>query len=109
MGSFALDVARFAAQVPEREKQVIDKVCIDLLTSIVLRTPVGNPSLWKNPPPKGYVGGRLRGNWNVGIGSINTAPRPPAKGGNAPIARGKTAIAGREPEVDVLTTTKRTR
>jgi hypothetical protein len=43
----------------------VRKVSTDLLTKIVLRTPVGNPSLWKSKPPAGYVGGRLRANWAV--------------------------------------------
>jgi hypothetical protein len=38
----------------------------------VLRTPVGNPDLWKSKPPKGYVGGRLRANWTVSIGVPDT-------------------------------------
>lgn len=108
MGSFAVDLGKFAAQVPKREKLVVDKVCIDLLRNIVLTTPVGNPTIWKGYPPRkppaGYVGGRLRGNWNVGIGGINTAARAPSKTGSAPIARGRAAIATRAPEVDVLIT-----
>lgn len=104
MGSFALDLAAFAAKAPKRAKQVVDKVSIDLLTKIVLRTPVGNPSIWKNPPPAGYVGGRLRGNWNTGIGSINTTEQRPAKAGTAPIGRGRAAVATREPEADIYIT-----
>jgi hypothetical protein len=32
-----------------------------------MATPVGNPDNWKNPKsaPIGYVGGRLRGNWQI--------------------------------------------
>lgn len=104
MGSFALDLAAFAKKAPERAKQVVDKVSIDLLTKIVLRTPVGNPSLWKNPPPAGYVGGRLRGNWNTGVGSINTTFRAPAKNGTAPIARGRAKVATRDPSADIFIT-----
>lgn len=33
-------------------------------------TPVGNPSLWKNPAPKGYVGGFHRASWDAAIGSL---------------------------------------
>jgi len=29
------------------------------------RTPVGNPTLWKRPPQKGYVGGTLRRSWEL--------------------------------------------
>lgn len=104
MGSFALDLAAFAAKAPQRAKQVVDKVSIDLLTKIVLRTPVGNPSLWKSSPPAGYVGGRLRGNWNTGIGSIDSTDQRPAKAGAAPIARGRATVRTREPEADIYIT-----
>lgn len=104
MANFALDLAKFAQKVPERSKQVVDKVCIDLLTNIVLRTPVGNPSLWKNPPPAGYVGGRLRANWNSGVGGINTAPREPDKSGSAAIGRGRATVATRPADADFYVT-----
>ena len=104
MGSFSLDLAAFAAKAPKRAKQVVDKATIDLLRNIVLRTPVGNPTLWKNPPPAGYVGGRLRGNWNTGIGSINTTEQRPAKSGLAPIGRGRAKVATREPGADIYIT-----
>lgn len=108
MGSFALDLAAFAAKAPKRAKQVVDKATIDLLTKIVLRTPVGNPSIWKGYPPRkppaGYVGGRLRGNWNTGIGSINTTEQRPAKTGAAPVARGRATVRTREPEADIYIT-----
>lgn len=43
------------------------------LSAVTLATPVGNPTLWQNPEsaPPGYVGGRARGNWQVGIGIEN--------------------------------------
>lgn len=65
--SFALSLAAFAQKAPEQARTVIRKVSIDLLTNTVLRTPVGNPDLWKSKPPAGYVGGRLRANWNVSL------------------------------------------
>lgn len=104
MGDFALNLAKFAAKAPDRAKQVVGKVAIDLLKEIVMTTPVGNPSLWKGPAPAGYVGGRLRGNWNTGVGSINTTERAASKAGTAPIARGVATIAARQPEADIYLT-----
>lgn len=104
MGDFALDLAKFTAKVPKRAKQVVDKIGVDLLTSIVLKTTVGNPALWKGPAPKGYVGGRLRGNWNTGIGSQNGISRRADKTGGAAIARGAVTIRAREPETDIYIT-----
>ena len=67
---FALDISRFAERAKDKMNLVVRKVAIDLFSRVILRTPVGNPSLWKNKPPKGYVGGRLRANWQCAIGNV---------------------------------------
>lgn len=51
-------------------------ITLDLFSSIVLSSPVGNPTLWKHKAPKGYVGGRFRANWNTSIGSPDFATTP---------------------------------
>lgn len=91
--TFALSLAAFAQKAPEQARNVVRKVALEALSRVVLRTPVGNPSLWKGKPPAGYVGGRLRANWAVGIGTINTATgAPPDKTGQAAINRGGARI-----------------
>jgi len=40
--------------------------------SIIEMSPVGDGVYWRRPPPKGYVGGRFRGNWDYGF---NAAPK----------------------------------
>lgn len=47
--------------------RLVRKVAIDLLKSVVYKSPVGDATLWQSPPPAGYVGGRFRGNWQLGI------------------------------------------
>ena len=42
-------------------------MAIDLLKSVVYKSPVGDATLWQSPPPAGYVGGRFRGNWQLGV------------------------------------------
>lgn len=71
--SFSNDIARFTKGAEEKAERVFRGTALSLFSKVILRTPVGNPRLWKNPKgaPKGYVGGRLRGNWNV---RINKAP-----------------------------------
>lgn len=87
--TFALSLAAFAKKAPEQARDVVRKVSIDLLTATVLRTPVGNPDLWKNKPPKGYVGGRLRANWNVSLVTPDTSTTDAIdKSGAQTIARG---------------------
>jgi len=60
------DIERIAG---DRMDKVILGTLLDLSRRIVLRTPVGNPSLWQGPPPPGYTGGQARGNWQASIGS----------------------------------------
>lgn len=100
--TFALSLAAFAEKAPEQARQVVRKVALETLTRVVLRTPVGNPSLWKGKPPKGYVGGRLRANWTVGIGAPNRATgAPPDKTGQAAIQRGASAIGAADGTRDI--------
>ena len=57
---------------------------------------MGNTTLWKTRhPPKGYTGGRLRGNWQVGLNSTpnGEVDREDASGGTT-IGRGNAVIAG---------------
>lgn len=42
---------------------------LEMFGEIVERTPVGDPTKWKSKAPKGYVGGRLRANWQIGVNS----------------------------------------
>lgn len=78
---------------------------LELLRRVVLRTPVGNPALWarktKDGRPivsKGYVGGRLRGNWRIGIGQTPSVEleREDASGA-ATIAEGAATLAQLDP------------
>jgi hypothetical protein len=54
-----------AEQVPQFQQFL----GLQLLRSVVLKSPVGNPDLWQNPDaaPPGYVGGRFRANWQIGL------------------------------------------
>ena len=68
--SFKSDLANFTAKAIRKNNQVVRKIVIDMGTSLVLRTPVGNPSLWQSAPPPGYAGGRARANWQYGTGEM---------------------------------------
>lgn len=67
--SFANDLARFAAKTQARADLIVSKILLDIGRSVTLKSPVGDASYWASPPPKGYVGGRFRGNWQLGVGS----------------------------------------
>lgn len=65
---FALSLAAFADKAIGNANLVKRRAALDVGQSVVMKTPVGNPDLWKNPAPPGYVGGRLRANWFAGAG-----------------------------------------
>lgn len=69
--SFALQLQRFAELAKANADEVVQKVTIDVARSVIMKSPVGNPDLWKSPAPAGYVGGRFRANWVFGVGAVN--------------------------------------
>jgi len=70
--TFALQLQKFAEKAKGNADLVVQKVTLDVARSVVMKSPVGNPDLWKSPPPPGYVGGRFRANWVFGVGKIDT-------------------------------------
>ena len=113
-GLFGANLAKFAEQVPEKVETVLRRASISIMERIVLRTPVGDPTRWKvnierkakglPPYPPGYVGGRLRGNWNVGLGGINYGLRGVDKTGQEAIRRNERVISLAKAEQDIYIT-----
>lgn len=66
MGTFSLQLDTFAKKFGENSDKVVRKIVLDVGTRIVELSPVGDGHLWKHPPPKGYIGGRFRANWQYG-------------------------------------------
>jgi len=89
---FSDDIAKFAKKASSNADKVVKKAVIDISTSLVMMSPVGNPSLWESlgasyrfmnlagtkrlkrgklqfarQPPPGYVGGHFRANWQLGL------------------------------------------
>ena len=93
----------FADLIDEEVVKRVRVITMALLNEVVLRSPVGNPSLWKNPPPPGYVGGRFRGSHIVSIGSpVYTVTNTVDPGGADTINRGMAALSGLEPYTQVF-------
>lgn len=65
--SFEQDLRAFANKTNRKANLIVKKIVIDVGTSLVLKTPVGDPTYWKSKPPPGYVGGRARGNWQYAL------------------------------------------
>lgn len=70
-GSFKVSLAKFAEKAKGNADKVVRKVVLEMGTSLVMKSPVGDGKFWINPPPKGYVGGRFRANWQLGVGAID--------------------------------------
>jgi hypothetical protein len=72
----------------------VEYVALEGIRRIVQKSPVGNPSLWKEPRP-GYVGGRFKGNWFVSLQSpVGTVTPGVDPNGGETISRGQAVIAG---------------
>jgi len=68
------EISRFVAKANTNVDQVVRAVVIDLGTLIIMRNPVGDTKYWKTKyPPKGYVGGRSRANWQYNFGQMPTS------------------------------------
>lgn len=76
MSDFQADISAFVKKAKGNTDKVVRKIILDVGTRIVLRSPVGDAKYWKGKPPKGYVGGRFRGNWQYGFGVIPTGELP---------------------------------
>lgn len=74
--SFKGDLLAFAEKSKENMAEVTRKVVQEVGAKIVERSPVGDGSLWKSPPPPGYAGGRFRGNWQYGFNASPTGDLP---------------------------------
>lgn len=55
-------------------QEAVKVVAIELFSGVITSSPVGNPSLWKNPSSAapGYSGGQFRSNWFLTFESPST-------------------------------------
>lgn len=70
--SFTLDLQAFAKKAGAKTDLVVKRVVAGMAESVIEMSPVGDGSYWQSPPPKGYLGGRFRANWDYGF---NAAPK----------------------------------
>ncbi|MCO5355062.1 HK97 gp10 family phage protein [Acidovorax kalamii] len=95
---FAADLNKMCARAGDKAELVVRRTALELQSGMVEKSAVGDPSGWKGPAPEGYTGGRFKGNWQVGIGVINTVTDSPLdKGGESTIARAKIALENWKP------------
>jgi hypothetical protein len=70
MGSFSVQLQQFADKTSKRADDIVGRVIVGIAQRLDERSPVGDATYWQSKPPKGYTGGRFRGNWQLGIGII---------------------------------------
>lgn len=64
--AFAIDLNNWVVKAKGNVDKAVRRVLIGVSTNIIMRNPVGDANYWKSAPPKGYVGGRSRANWQYG-------------------------------------------
>lgn len=68
--SVSRDISAFKLDTEIGLDRFVRAVTLEFFSRVVLRTPVGNPDLWETSSAgPGYVGGRLRGNWQASVKS----------------------------------------
>jgi len=74
--TFALDLQRFAEKVKGKADDAVGAIVIDVAARVDIRSPVGDAAYWSSPPPPGYVGGRFRANWQLGVDTVPAGEIP---------------------------------
>lgn len=72
MSTFSVSLQTLADKSKGDIQLIAKRVTLDLFAKVLERSPVGNPSLWGKPAPKGYVGGQFRANWNCSFNTVDT-------------------------------------
>lgn len=86
--AFSGDIKKFSKKTMDRYNEVFAGAALEVFSRIVRRTPVGNPLIWENKKaPPGYVGGRLRSNWQMSINSPTEGELPIGQATPIPIPK----------------------
>ena len=103
-GSFTLDLRRFVQRAGANAAAVEQQVVLNVGTSTVEKTPVGDPRRWSVPAPAGYVGGRARGAWQYAQGGpVTVEPGTIDGSGQVSINRIAAGVAGASGAVHFIT------
>lgn len=70
---FAAEFAKMLRVAGDKAGLVVKKSALQVLSSIEIKSPVGDPDSWASPAPPGYTGGQFRANWNLSIESMDTS------------------------------------
>lgn len=68
--SFSRDMGKATAEIKGISSKWAREGAKALFTRVIRQSPTGQPDIWKaKNPPKGYVGGRFKGNWQFTKGT----------------------------------------
>ena len=70
---FRLDISEALKKINELHDVFLRKLTLQIAYKLIYKSPVGNPDLWKSPPPPGYVGGRFRNNIQMSDDCLSNA------------------------------------
>lgn len=72
--SFEKEFNQDREAVIKATQETVRVTAIELFSGVITSSPVGNPSLWKNPnnAAPGYSGGQFRSNWFLSFGAPST-------------------------------------
>jgi hypothetical protein len=73
--SFTVEVKKWAEQAGLDLAKAKRGAALTVFKTVIIATPVGKASEWERPEsaPDGYVGGRLRGNWQATLNAPASA------------------------------------
>ncbi len=80
MGDFSVSLSKWVEKVKDRADEVVGDVVVQIAASVDRRSPVGDATKWDRGfveaamdlgwIGEGYVGGRFRANWQIGVDRI---------------------------------------
>jgi hypothetical protein len=65
-----MQLKAFEDKTKAKADEIVGRVTVTIAQRLDERSPVGDATYWKHKPPPGYVGGRFRGNWQLGVDAI---------------------------------------
>jgi hypothetical protein len=96
MAKKPFDALEIVQSLESESVEDMKRVGLAILQSVVVSTPVGNPTLWQQPfAPPGYVGGHARRNWHVSTQKfVDNITGKAGKGGGAGAATSQSVDRG---------------
>lgn len=91
---FKRDFRKLLDRAGDKADAVVRSTAQQMIDSMIINSPVGDPKIWQSPAPAGYSGGTFRANWHIGLGSIDTdTSQQPDESGERTIDRARAKLS----------------